>query len=145
MGNFGYNNEGWLDSRKLLLAVRKKAIHLGADYVEGEVIKFEEKKDQLFSGAQIYDTALVDTFDGKHHPVKFQTVVNAAGPYAANLARMMGIGSSDDFTKPLSVGLPVEPRKRYVFQFYAENGPILNVPLTVDHTGYDLKTSNAKF
>jgi len=134
LANFGYNNEGWLDSRKLLLAVRKKAIHLGADYVEGEVLKFEEKKD-TFLGLRLYDTALVDTFDGKHHPVKFQTVVNAAGPYAADLARLMGIGSSDDFTSPLSVGLPVEPRKRYVFQFHAENGPLLNVPFTVDHTG----------
>ena len=31
----GYNNEGWVDSRKYLLAVREKAIYMGADYVEG--------------------------------------------------------------------------------------------------------------
>lgn len=36
LASFGYNNEGWLDSRKFLLAVRKKALHIGADYVEGE-------------------------------------------------------------------------------------------------------------
>ena len=77
----------------------------------------------------------VDTSDGNIHPVKFQTVVNAAGPYAAQLARLMGIGTSDDFTSPLSVGLPVEPRKRYVYQFEAEQGPLLNVPLTVDASG----------
>lgn len=77
----------------------------------------------------------MDTFDGNLHPVKFQTVVNAAGPYAAQLARLMGIGTSEDFSSPLSVGLPVEPRKRYVFQFYAEDGPMLNVPLTIDASG----------
>lgn len=137
LASFGYNNEGWLDSRKFLLAVRKKALHIGADYVEGEVTAFETKSQNegVINSSLSYDTALVDTFDGNLHPVKFQTVVNAAGPYAAQLARLMGIGTSEDFSSPLSVGLPVEPRKRYVFQFYAEDGPMLNVPLTIDASG----------
>lgn len=137
LGSFGYNNEGWVDSRKYLLAVREKAIYMGADYVEGEVIAFEKKADQGVSTLiDQYDTALVDTYDEKKHPIKFQTVVNAGGPYAANIARLMGIGSEEhDITSPLSVGLPVEPRKRYIFQFHAEDGPLLNVPLTVDPSG----------
>lgn len=136
LGSFGFNNEGWVDSRKFLLAVRKKAIYLGADYVEGEVIEFEKRKNEgITSDVEYYDTALVDTFDGKNHPIKYQTVVNAAGPYASDVARLIGIGSESDLTSALSIALPVEPRKRYVFQFYAENGPLLNVPLTIDPSG----------
>lgn len=56
-------------------------------------------------------------------PIKFQKVINAAGPWAAEVANLADIE------------LPVEPRKRYIYMFYAKNGPILNVPLTIDHTG----------
>jgi FAD-dependent oxidoreductase domain-containing protein 1 len=31
--------------------------------------------------------------------------------------------------------LPVERRKRYIYLVQSENGPILNTPLTIDHTG----------
>ena len=31
----GYQNEGWVDPRKLLLAVRAKATYLGAEFVDG--------------------------------------------------------------------------------------------------------------
>lgn len=65
----------------------------------------------------------VDTFDGKLVPIKFQKVINAAGPWAADVAKLANIA------------LPVEPRKRYIYMFYAKDGPILNVPLTIDHTG----------
>lgn len=77
----------------------------------------------------------MDTFDNKLVPIKFKTVVNAAGPWAAELSKLAGIGSENDSSSPLSVGLPVEPRKRYIYMFYAEEGPILKVPLTIDHSG----------
>ena len=65
-------------------------------------------------------------------------MINAAGPWASQVARLAGIGTGSlDLSdiSPMSVSLPVEPRKRYIFMFYAENGPILNVPLTIDYTG----------
>ena len=61
--------------------------------------------------------------------------MNAAGPWAADLARLAGIGLSSGAGDGMEVPLPVEPRKRYVYMFYAENGPILNVPLTIDPSG----------
>ena len=65
--------------------------------------------------------------------------MNAAGPWAAEVARMAKIGTddydSDGKLTPFSVSLPVEPRKRYIYMFYAEEGPILDVPLTIDYTG----------
>lgn len=61
LASHGYNNEGWLDSRKFLLAVRKKALHIGAEYVEGEVTGFERKLENqgVTTGFVSYDTALV--------------------------------------------------------------------------------------
>jgi FAD-dependent oxidoreductase domain-containing protein 1 len=81
----------------------------------------------------------IDTFDNKITPVKFTKVVNAAGPFAGEVARMAGIGSAfdetDDPLRSLKVGLPVEPRKRYIYLFKADNGPLINVPLTIDSSG----------
>ena len=60
-------------------------------------------------------------------------MINAAGPWAADITKLVNqdLGSLSSQMNDL----PVEPRKRYIFMFYAENGPILNVPLTIDHTG----------
>ena len=37
----GYLNEGWVDPRKYLLAVRSKAAYLGTEFVTGKLIGFE--------------------------------------------------------------------------------------------------------
>ena len=68
-------------------------------------------------------------------PIKFSTVVNAAGPWASEVARLAGVGLGEIGSSTMSVSLPVEPRKRYIYMFYAEEGPILNVPLTIDPSG----------
>jgi len=59
---------------------------------------------------------------------------------------MAGIGYDVDDEKnmlmpldSLRAELPIEPRKRYIYLFEAENGPVLNVPLTIDHTGVFFK------
>lgn len=69
--------------------------------------------------------------------MRFSKAVNCAGSWAANIARLAGVGSVglNDKVTSLIVSLPVEARKRYIYMFYAENGPILNVPLTIDHSG----------
>ena len=36
----GLEDEGWFDPWSLLTALRSKAIHLGAEYVRGEVVGF---------------------------------------------------------------------------------------------------------
>ena len=53
-------NEGWVDARKYLLAVRSKAIYLGVDYVKGQVIDFEEQENSgLIAPIRPINTALV--------------------------------------------------------------------------------------
>jgi FAD-dependent oxidoreductase domain-containing protein 1 len=72
-------------------------------------------------------------------PIKYQSCVNAAGPWASKIARLANIGKSriDDpnSINALCVSLPVEARKRYVYLFYSENGPILNLPFVHDSSG----------
>ena len=104
------------------------------------MIKIESNENQIGgggpsgAGSGILSIALVDTHDDKLVPIKFQTCVNAAGPWASQVAKLAGIGS-DDASATLSVSLPVEARKRYIYMFYADRGPILKVPLTIDHSG----------
>jgi FAD-dependent oxidoreductase domain-containing protein 1 len=72
-------------------------------------------------------------------PVKFTKVVNAAGPFAADVARMAGIGvaydEADTMDNSLRAALPVEKRKRYIYMIKATNGPLINCPLTIDSSG----------
>jgi hypothetical protein len=35
LGSFGYLNEGWVDAKRYLLAVRNKATFLEAEYLQG--------------------------------------------------------------------------------------------------------------
>jgi len=128
-----------------LLAVRRKAIQIGVDYVNGEVIGFEEMKDGGFiSTLKPINTALVDTYDNKLVPIKYHNCINAAGPWASHIARLANIGKMriddpNNLVDAICVSLPVEARKRYVYLFYSENGPILNLPFVHDSTGVYFK------
>jgi len=139
LGCHGLENEGWFDPWSLLYALKRKAISLGVEYVDGEAVGFEFKKmpDMLMDGIEpgSYETVekvLVKTANGEIRSVKFGIVIIAAGPFSAKVARMARIGTGDGM---LSIPLPVEPRKRYVFCINCKNGPGLNTPLTIDHSG----------
>ena len=54
-------------------------------------------------------------------------LVNAAGPWAGELMKTIGIN------------LPVVPRKRYIFSFDCPKGPGRSAPLTVDPSGVYFK------
>jgi hypothetical protein len=41
LASFGYMNEGWVDPRKYLFAVRSKAQSLGVEYIRGQIVEFE--------------------------------------------------------------------------------------------------------
>lgn len=81
-------------------------------------------------------------------PVSFSSVVNAAGPWAGRVADFAGIGAEVDVEDPLGpeialmAGLPVEARKRFIYMIHAPDGPMLNVPLTIDSSGVFLRRYN---
>lgn len=138
LGCFGLENEGWFDPWSLLMGFKHKAQHLGVEYVDGEVINFEfqHRQDMHVAGVAegTYEGTnhlIVKCHDGEVRRMTFATCIIAAGAQSGNVARLARIGTGPGI---LSVPLPVEPRKRYVYSIktQGENAPGLNTPLTID-------------
>ena len=69
--------------------------------------------------------------NSKELEVHCDHLVNAAGPWAGEVALMAGIGKEDHTREILRAKLTVEPRLRSVFVFKCPNGPS-NCPLVID-------------
>ena len=108
----GLQGEGWFDPYSLLIALKKKAISLGVRYIEDEVIHVHLKSNRI-TGADLKS----------YGHLRCQSIVNAAGPYAGDLALQAGIS------------LPVSPRRRNVFVFHSR-ARIEDMPLLVDPAGF---------
>jgi sarcosine oxidase len=110
-GSLGLSGEGWFDAHALLQAFRRRARHLGIEYLTGEVTGIDRDGSSAV-GVTLADGARIEA------PV----VVNAAGPRAADVAAMAGLS------------LPVRPRKRSVYHFDCRTlrGP---APLTINPDG----------
>ncbi len=62
----------------------------------------------------------------------FVRMVIAAGAESGSIANLVGIGLGDDLRV---VPLPIEPRKRFVYNIHCPDGPGLDCPLVVDPSG----------
>jgi FAD-dependent oxidoreductase domain-containing protein 1 len=111
-GSLGLSGEGWFDAMALLGAFRRSLRESGdARLVKGDVAGIEI--DGRAGGC-------LSLADGGRWG--FEQLVIAAGPGSGAIARMAGLK------------LPVEPRKRTVFFFHAQD-PVPGMPLTVDPSG----------
>jgi len=90
-GTFG-RKDGYLDPYAVMMAYRAKAISLGAQYIKEEVVELK-KSEKSMAGVRLASGQILNS----------EIVVNAAGPWAAEVARTAG------------VELPVVPIKRQVF------------------------------
>ena len=120
-GCLGLEGEGWLDGYLLLQALRSKARAGGAEYVTDEVIGVSRSGDRIDS-VQL----------GSGASVAAGTVVNAAGPYARQIAAMAGLV------------LPVEARKRNVFVVSCPE-TLPGCPLVCDASGVWFRPEGAHF
>ena len=111
-GSLGIRGEGWLDPYSLLQAFKKKARAQGVSFVRDEVV------DLSSEGGQVHTVRLRG--DGG---VSVGSVVNAAGPYAADLAILAGIRD-----------LPVRSRKRFVYRIHTPE-PLPECPMVIDPSG----------
>jgi glycine/D-amino acid oxidase-like deaminating enzyme len=111
----GESGEGWFDGYSYTQALRAKAIDLGAQYAKAAVRGLKMNKG-------VIQTALLDTAVDGHDQIDAKVFVNAAGPWAARVAAMVGIE------------LPVRARRRTVFTLRCATaiGP---TPLVVDPSG----------
>jgi FAD-dependent oxidoreductase domain-containing protein 1 len=137
LGSVGLENEGWFDPWSLLNGFKRRAKADGAQFIEGEVIGFQFIDKRTRQGRDEVHDALVRKSNGDIQPLQFHKLVNAAGPWAGQLARLLKIGT-DDIDDPddvRTISLPVEPRKRYVYVLHCPDGPGINCPLVVDPSG----------
>ncbi|XP_078605728.1 FAD-dependent oxidoreductase domain-containing protein 1-like [Branchiostoma floridae x Branchiostoma japonicum] len=141
LGNYGMENEGWFDPWLLLMALKKKAISLGVDHCHGEVTDLiVEAKPGVVEGRlckRLTHVKVKMPNSIQYQNVKAGHFINTAGPWAQDIARMIGIGQEDPMGLDweLQAPLPVEPRKRYVYVFHCPQGPGLDCPLIVDPSG----------
>ncbi len=109
--SLGLRGEGWLDAYALMMALRRKAVSLGAEYRQAQVTGLQR------SGRRVLAVSLAD---GTR--IGCGTLINAAGTGAAALARSAGID------------LPVQPRKRCVFHVRSP-AHTPGCPLVIDPSG----------
>ncbi|XP_015120491.1 FAD-dependent oxidoreductase domain-containing protein 1 isoform X2 [Diachasma alloeum] len=139
LGCLGLEKEGWFDPWSLLSAFKKKAVNLGTEYVNAEVKGFIFRKDEqvIVSGTgyeryQGLNHVVVKTENDEKKVIQFALCVIAAGAHSGEVARLAKVGCGPGL---LTVPLPVEPRKRYVYHFHASAGPGINTPMTIDYSG----------
>lgn len=123
------------------MGFKRRAKELGAHFVNGEAVGFEynDQSNIIIQGDssgnyQALDKLLVKMPNGETRSIKFSICVLAAGAFSGEVARMANIGLGKGM---LSVPLPVEPRKRYVYVINTQgtNSPGLATPLTIDPDG----------
>ncbi|CAH8507147.1 unnamed protein product [Schistosoma curassoni] len=149
MGCYGYENEGWFDPFLLLKALKIKCHFMGVNYVVGEVADFHASPFIMVSSSggesqrppvscKPLRSATISLPNQMNISISFNSVVNAAGPWAAHVAELAEIGSEN-----LPLRLPVEPRYRQIFVVRPKNTlshieshyplPGLDMPFMIDH------------
>jgi glycine/D-amino acid oxidase-like deaminating enzyme len=121
LASLGLSDEGWFDGYGLMRAFRRKARALGAEYLADEVV------EMTVADGCVADVALRDggSISGGY-------VVDAAGPWARDVAAMAG------------VALPVEARRRMVFVFDARQ-QLVDCPLVIDTSGIWFRPEGDQF
>jgi FAD-dependent oxidoreductase domain-containing protein 1 len=121
LASLGTACEGWFDGYGVLQAFRKKAQELGVLYRTGEAAGFDTVGGRL---TQVRLRA--------GDAVACDVAVNAAGPWAGEIAAMVDIG------------LPVRPQRRCVFVFRSPESA-RDCPLVIDPSGLWFRPEGAGF
>ncbi|XP_076875401.1 FAD-dependent oxidoreductase domain-containing protein 1 [Brachyhypopomus gauderio] len=139
LASYGLENEGWFDPWSLLNAFRCKAMSMGVQQCYGEVTGFtysttnaETTDGDLLRIKRITNVIVQMPNSLENQPVECCIVVNAAGAGSGRIADMVGMGPGSEHTM---AGLPVEPRKRYVYVVHSPDGPGLETPFLIDYSG----------
>ena len=115
-GTFG-TEDGYLDPYAVVMAYKKKAVSLGADFIKDEVVEIKKANGQV-EGVRLRS----------NDNVKAGVVINCAGAWAAELAKTAGMD------------IPVVPTKRQVFCLSPAVTPDGPLPLTLLPSGLYFRT-----
>jgi FAD-dependent oxidoreductase domain-containing protein 1 len=121
LATLGEEGEGWFDGYAFARALAAKARSLGARWIRARVTGFDRRGDRI-------EAALTD--HGQR--VEADAFVNAAGPWAAQVAALAGIA------------LPVHARRRTVFAFNCPTR-LPRTPLVVDPSGVWFRSEGEGF
>ncbi len=110
-GSLGLSGEGWLDAYGLMHGFRRKAISLGVQYQQAQVVGVKRQ------GRKVQSVTLSDGSS-----IECAVLINAAGTGAHALAHSAGLD------------LPVQSRKRCVFHF-TSSAQVSNCPMVIDPSG----------
>jgi glycine/D-amino acid oxidase-like deaminating enzyme len=121
-GSHNLVDEGYFDGGTMFDTFRRQARRNGVEYCTDEVVAIGRASGRVES-VTLASGVVVDC----------GTVVNAAGPRAADVAAMVDIH------------LPVEPRKRYSFVFQAAEPLDRALPLTIDPTGVHCRSDGGYY
>ncbi|MEZ5825574.1 MAG: FAD-binding oxidoreductase [Geminicoccaceae bacterium] len=124
LGSLNTKDEGYFEGIAMFDELRRAARRMGAEYVANEAVSMSLNK----AGTAVESVTLAS---GER--IACGKVVNAAGPRAAQVARMAGID------------IPVEPRKRFSYIFSAERPLERDLPLTIDPTGIHMRSDGAHY
>ena len=113
VGSFGLEKEGWFDGPALLAAYRRRARAQGVAYIAASVAGLEMDRPGRIAAI------LLDTGER----LGAGTVVNAAGAWSGEVARMAGLH------------VPVVPRRRSIFVFDSP-AKLPDAPFIFDTSGF---------
>lgn len=140
IGAHGADDEGWFDPLNFLLAMKGKAEFNGAFYLNGEVVDLNPRKsfasegkfDDLDNPKVDCNHLIVRTSHGELHQIEFSVAIVAAGAHSKDISDMLRLGQILGLAQ---IPLPVEPRKRYVYNVHTLDGPGIDMPFLVDPSG----------
>lgn len=113
LGSLGLSGEGWFDGPALHAEVLRRARSQGARLMQGDARAFERDARGAVRAVLLADGSKIDCGHA----------VNAAGPWARQLAAVAGID------------LPVHARRRTVFVLSCPQ-PLPDCPLVIDPSGF---------
>ncbi|CAG9833590.1 unnamed protein product [Diabrotica balteata] len=140
-GSIGLEREGWFNAWDMLTALRKKSMDLGAQYITAEVVDFlfEDRTDIVIEGVDVgnYQSTneIVVQLPGEKETrtIEFAHCIIASGHESTTVSKLAGIGMKPGM---LSIPLPIEKRRRFVFAFNCEKDvPSINTPMIEDFSG----------
>ncbi|XP_006900913.1 PREDICTED: FAD-dependent oxidoreductase domain-containing protein 1 [Elephantulus edwardii] len=141
LASYGLEGEGWFDPWCLLLGLRRKVQSMGVLFCQGEVTRviYSANCMENIGGEEvilkrIHEVHVKMDHSLEYQPVECAIVINAAGAWSGQIAELAGIGDGAPGTLQ-GTKLPVEPRKRYVYQWHCPQGPGLETPLIADTSG----------
>ncbi len=111
VGSNSTGNEGYFDPWSYVNALKKKSMSLGVDFIEASVVGGDLSADTK-SGAMEVTALRIKGPNGELGKIRSDTFVNAAGAWTSFFMNTL----CEMSPKPI-VQLPVEARKRCVFQF----------------------------